>query len=216
MSKINIGCGISPTPGWENYDNSLSLVVVRFPILNHMLKLLGLLNEAQLRGIKYHESSPIIIKRANAARAIPKADMSVRVIYTSHMLEHLDREEALAFLREAFRVLCPGGIIRISVPDLLKITNEYASSGDADQFMQRLNIISPNPKTWRHAIQHLLVGARGHQWMYDSKSLCRLLTSAGFKNPTVLPPGRTTIPAPGDLNLYERSDESLYVEAHVS
>jgi hypothetical protein len=216
VSKINIGCGISPTPGWENYDNSFSLVVVRFPILKKILKLLGLLNEAQLRAIKYHESSPVIVKRANAARAIPKADRSVRVIYTSHMLEHLDREDALAFLREAIRVLSPGGIIRISVPDLLKITNEYVSSGDADQFMQRLSIISPKPKTWRHAINHLLVGARRHQCMYDAVSLCRLLTSAGFKNPTVLPPGRTTIPDPGELNLYERSDESLYVEAHVS
>ena len=215
LTKINIGCGISPTPGWENYDNSLSLVVARFPILKYVLKLLGLLDGAQRHAIKYHESSSIIIKRADAARLIPKEDKSVLAIYTSHMFEHLDRQEAQAFLREAIRVLAPGGIIRISVPDLSKIANQYISSGDADRFVERLNIVSPKPKTWRRVIKDIVVGPRKHHWMYDGPSLCRLLISVGFQNPTVLPPGRTTIPDPGALDLYERRDESLYVEARV-
>ena len=49
--------------------------------------------------------------------------------------------------------------------------------------------------------------------MYDGKSLCNLLSSAGFEEPRILETGLTTIPDPGMLDLKERSPESVFVEA---
>jgi len=49
--------------------------------------------------------------------------------------------------------------------------------------------------------------------MYDGESLTRLLREAGFENAAVLPPGTTGIPDPGQLDLKERADESVYAEA---
>jgi hypothetical protein len=49
--------------------------------------------------------------------------------------------------------------------------------------------------------------------MYDSASLAKLLIEAGFRNPVNLPPGQTTISESGSLDLREREEESLYVEA---
>ena len=49
--------------------------------------------------------------------------------------------------------------------------------------------------------------------MYDGKSLCNLLSSAGFEEPRILETGLTTIPDPGMLDLKERSHESVFVEA---
>ncbi len=47
------------------------------------------------------------------------ADNSVAEIYISHVLEHLDyRDGARKTLAEFHRVLEPGGVLRISVPDL--------------------------------------------------------------------------------------------------
>lgn len=47
------------------------------------------------------------------------ADGSVLEIYGSHVYEHLDyRSELPKALAEAFRVLKPGGLIRMGVPDL--------------------------------------------------------------------------------------------------
>lgn len=47
------------------------------------------------------------------------AAASVTEIYASHIYEHLDYKDELPnALHEAFRVLRPGGIIRIGVPDL--------------------------------------------------------------------------------------------------
>ncbi len=71
------------------------------------------------------------------SRGVPLADGSADVVYHSHVLEHLRRDDAAAFMRECARVLRPGGIIRIAVPDLERICRAYlqkmtaALGGDA-------------------------------------------------------------------------------------
>lgn len=51
-------------------------------------------------------------------KGIPLPDASCDVVYHSNLLEHLQQADALPFLRENYRVLKPGGILRIAVPDL--------------------------------------------------------------------------------------------------
>ncbi len=46
-------------------------------------------------------------------------------VYHSHLLEHLRADEARAFLGECWRVLKPGGVLRIAVPDLEGIARAY-------------------------------------------------------------------------------------------
>jgi hypothetical protein len=41
----------------------------------------------------------------------------------------------------------------------------------------------------------------------------KLLTISGFECARALPPGQTGIKDPGSLDLYERSSESIYLEA---
>jgi predicted SAM-dependent methyltransferase len=50
---------------------------------------------------------------------------TVDVIYHSHVLEHLYKDDGEKFIKDCFRVLKPSGIIRIAVPDLEKICKEY-------------------------------------------------------------------------------------------
>jgi predicted SAM-dependent methyltransferase len=71
-------------------------------------------------------------------RGIPFADGSFDVVYHSHVLEHFSPNDAGTFLRECHRVLRPGGIIRVAVPDLETISRLYlqaldrARTGDTD------------------------------------------------------------------------------------
>jgi predicted SAM-dependent methyltransferase len=58
-------------------------------------------------------------------KPIPYADQSFDVVYHSHVLEHFPREQGLAFLRECYRLLRPGGVIRVAVPDLERIARLY-------------------------------------------------------------------------------------------
>ena len=59
------------------------------------------------------------------SRGIPLGDASCHVVYHSSVLEHLRRPDALPFMRECCRVLRPGGIVRLGVPDLERICRLY-------------------------------------------------------------------------------------------
>jgi predicted SAM-dependent methyltransferase len=55
------------------------------------------------------------------AQGIPMDDSSFDVVYHSHVLEHIPSLAALPFIQECCRVLRPGGILRVVVPDLERI-----------------------------------------------------------------------------------------------
>ncbi len=205
MVRINVGCGMTPTKGWLNFDNSLSVRLAAFPTLSEMLHAVRMLNDDHMEYIRFCQKNNI--RWADVTRKIPAADGAAEVLYSSHMLEHLDREEAMTFLREAKRVLAAGGVIRLALPDVRKRVQEYLESGDADRFMTAMLVCVPKPRTLYARLQALFVGARHHQWMYDGKSLCRLLSEVGFADVRSLSPGETNIKNPAPLDLQERAEE---------
>ena len=209
--RVNVGCGQSPTKGWINLDNSPSLHLSKVPLLPSMLAKLGLISKQQASFIKFCRTN--FIRHGNATKGLPLETGSVEVLYSSHMIEHLDQEEAVLFLKEARRILCPGGILRLAVPDIRTRAERYIENKDADAFIASTNMARPRPRTLAKRIGILVVGTRQHQWMYDGASLSRLLEAQGFVSPQILKAGETRISDPGDLNLHERSNESVYVEA---
>ena len=58
-------------------------------------------------------------------RQLPFPDNSFNAANLYHVLEHLSPPEGKGFIAEIFRVLKPGGLCRISVPDLELIVREY-------------------------------------------------------------------------------------------
>lgn len=209
--RLNIGCGQSPTPGWRNYDNSPAIWIGQSRLATAVLRLLGLLDKGNLSYIDYCRRNDI--RYADAIKHIPHADGAVSVIYSSHMLEHLDRSEGVQFMRECRRVLEPGGILRIAVPDLLPLARTYVAGGDADAFLSTCVLELEKPRGFKARLRHAIFGGREHHWMYDGTSLSRLMSEAGFIQPTILRVGETSIADPGALNLREREAESVYVEA---
>ena len=61
----------------------------------------------------------------NLSREIPYPDNYFDVVYHSHLLEHFTKTDAERFIKECYRVLIPGGIIRIAIPDLEQINKNY-------------------------------------------------------------------------------------------
>jgi SAM-dependent methyltransferase len=168
---------------------------------------------------------------------------SIDVVYHSHFFEHLDREIAEVFLEEAKRVLRPGGLHRIVVPDFEKACRDYVShlalceSNAAewekhDEYVALLIEQSVRKKAcgtsqqksmWRF-IENILRGdarRRGetHQWMYDRFNLSTLLLKHGYKDPVVREFNTSSIPnwpqygLDMDVHGNEYKTESLYIEA---
>ena len=209
--KINIGCGDTPTKGWRNYDNSWSIRLAKKKVLTYILWKSGFLSEAQDKFISFANNENILW--ANGIKRIPENDSTTDAVYSSHMIEHIEKEDVALFFKEVRRILKSGGIIRLAVPNIKYQVDNYLKDGDADKFIESTHLTRKKPKTIIAKIKYLIIGDRNHQWMYDGKSLCNLLSSAGFEEPRILETGLTTIPDPGMLDLKERSLESVFVEA---
>lgn len=210
--RVNMGCGQTPTDGWRNFDNSLSVRLGKFPLWSVRLlsPLLGL-RQKTLVNIEFYQQNNVYW--ANSAKRIPLGNGEVEVLYSSHMFEHLSRRNARKFLGEALRVLQSDGILRLALPDLSKLVSKYIEDGDADAFMEGLWVVPRHVESFKDRLFFILFGFGDHQWMYDSSSIVKLLQELGFVDVKILPPNKTTIPDYLPLNLTEREDESLYVEA---
>jgi SAM-dependent methyltransferase len=183
-----------------NIDWSPSLRLAQSRVLRQAVRLfVGEDRRRKLDGI----SGPIIAH--NLRKGIPFATGSVDAVYLSHLLEHIDRKDAPTFLSEILRVLRPGGIARIVVPDLLITCRNYLESYEQaandscspaaheetvgallEQSVRRTSRAIPEgaPRAVRKLATLLLGDARRrgetHQWMYDDVGLSGLLTSVGF------------------------------------
>lgn len=65
------------------------------------------------------------VRQHNLIKGFPYENNSFEAVYHSQVLEHIPKENAKEFLNECYRVLKDGGVIRVVVPDLENIVNEY-------------------------------------------------------------------------------------------
>ena len=127
-------------------------------------------------------------------KPLPFAADSFSAIYASHVVEHLYLKDAQKLLAECRRVLKPGGVVRIVVPDLRSMAKAYLRNGEvedlyitakelsADRFNERLSFRSPAPPTGSplYKLYTLWKDFHHHKWMYDSESLAHYVETAGF------------------------------------
>ncbi len=105
---------------------------------------------------------------------LPFEDNSCDLVYASHVLEYFDREQGGHVLCEWNRVLKPGGIVRLAVPDLEIITKLYFTKQfPIESFLGPMyGKITPEGST--EPVYHKTV--------YDFISLQKALEDAWFKD----------------------------------
>ncbi|MBW4682214.1 MAG: methyltransferase domain-containing protein [Microcoleus vaginatus WJT46-NPBG5] len=74
--------------------------------------------------IDFSPQSPDV-QRYDIRKKLPYLDNCFDACYSSHVLEHLTKEEAKNLVSECWRVLKPGGVARLVVPDLESIVRNY-------------------------------------------------------------------------------------------
>lgn len=101
-------------------------------------------------------------------------DASVDLVYASHVLEYSDRFEALDVLREWHRVLKPGGLLRVAVPDFEALVKVYQEYGDLSMILGPLYGRMESDPTSKALIYHRTV--------YDFRAFKKVLETTGFEN----------------------------------
>jgi len=170
MLKLNLGCGQQVLEGWINVDYALGARVAATPVLGATVRALGLFKMRWDPRIQIH----------NLTKPLPWADGTIDVCYTSHTVEHMSRDEGRHLVSEAYRVLRPGGVLRVVVPDLHDVVDRYAGGRLlAEHFVEELGVLYGAGKGGlRRALAPVVEFP--HRCMYDTDAMCRLLTSSGF------------------------------------
>ncbi len=110
-------------------------------------------------------------------------DATVDAVWSSHNLEHLDRHEVVPALKEAFRVLKPGGFALITLPDIQRVASLVVEGK-----LEEVVYTAPaGPITALDMLfGHQASVARGEHYMahrcgFDDRALARVLLEAGFE-----------------------------------
>ncbi len=98
-------------------------------------------------------------------------DDSVSLIYACHLLEHFGRNEVEAVLKEWLRILKPGGVLRLAVPDFAACANLYYERGIEDGLNGLVGLICGGQRNEYDF----------HKMVFDQHFLTVLLLKAGFK-----------------------------------
>jgi len=118
-----------------------------------------------------------IFRQLDVREGLPYDDNSVDYIFSSHMIEHLTDEEGMKFLKECYRVLKPGGVLRLATPHARQLMADYMSG-----YIREYRHISKGveeAETDLDALLHLLFS--GHKTVYDYKKLWMALKKADFQ-----------------------------------
>jgi predicted SAM-dependent methyltransferase len=101
------------------------------------------------------------------------------------MVEHLTFNQAQNMLKECYRVMKPGAVMRIATPDLRFLLGLYEDPEKPIHKAYMENSVKNlgMPPTPAYVISRFHT-SWGHQIIYDRKTLTQALTEAGFKDIT--------------------------------
>ena len=200
LDKLNFGCGPNPLPGWVNIDGGDGKVWTA-PSAAEIVKL----------------------DAFDAVRRIPEG--SARFIFSEQFFEHFDRPTAIQLLKEWYRILKPGGVVRIQTPDLEKEVLMYLDklegvSWEKDVKPRRIRQLGESKESYckleaneNYTPAILLNNGMhldGHLFLYDFETLAQSLRVAGFQSILKVEFGKSTHQELSGINLHDGGDSGRH------
>lgn len=166
MTYVQFGSGMSAPEGWRSFDASPTLWIERR---------IPLVPKRWPRGVEF----------GDAVKGLPLPDRSCAAVYCSHVLEHLALDQFRAALRSTHRLLIPGGVFRLVMPDFQACIDEYhadTSELKGFHFLQYSGLgFDARPRSVRELVAACW-GYRRHLWVWDFGGAKAELEAAGFRD----------------------------------
>lgn len=123
------------------------------------------------------------IVRLDVRSSFDIPDNSFDYIYSEHLIEHVDYFGAINMLKESYRVLKPGGVLRISTPKLEFLIDLYLHPDNTlnKEYIEYDSKRSHLPNNPMYIISNFHTNW-GHKIIYDIPTLRNLLEECGFRN----------------------------------
>ena len=141
------------------------------------------------------------------SKPLPFPDNCVEEIYSSHLLEHFSfPDPMLNLLSECYRVLKPGGVFKIAVPDARIYIESYEKPDQFDPAKYCLYTPAYHYHSKIDFINYIAYMDGHHRYLFDNENLPIIIANIGFENVKLreFEPG---------LDLETRKHESIYAEA---
>lgn len=106
----------------------------------------------------------------NIARPLPFSGAAIDFVFAEHVIEHVTHREAWNFLAECYRILKPGGVLRIAIPDVERIWSHFTPEYGA----------AVKSGCTRHDAVLAAVFNHGHQAAWTEGLLVTAMESVGF------------------------------------
>lgn len=156
---------------------------------NNFIKTTGL-TMLNLGDSPEHHSWQKIEKLPDNDYKLPYKTDSVDFVYQSGLLENLPEDSVSGFIKECYRVLKPGGTIRVVVPDTETVVKEY---------LNNLQLSKEGFKEYEDKYNLSLSKLQkfsddNNKLFFDSFSLGKVLKDTGFYNPVHANPALSAIP----------------------
>jgi predicted SAM-dependent methyltransferase len=133
-------------------------------------------------------------------------DNSFNAIFSEHMIEHIHYTDANNMIKEFYRILQPGGKIRINTPDLKFLIDLYSSEKTDVQKnyieWSAGKFIDYAPEKSDTFVINNFMRDWGHCFIYDARSLKHMLEVNGFKNVEKTQLGVTSYPIFNNVEMH--------------
>lgn len=116
---------------------------------------------------------------ADLTREMPFRSASIDLIHSEDFIEHVDVAAGIVVLRECYRILRTGGVMRLLTPDLRAIVEEVYVHRDRRHLRWcGVNLDTSDPCEALNV--HMRMGGE-HRFLYDEEHLTKQLREAGFQ-----------------------------------
>ncbi len=231
---LNLGCGARTNASWNNVDFGPYAYFAHYPRLARLLRRLRILSGERYQALLGVDRD---IVAWDLRRGVPYDDESFDAVYSCNFIVLIDRPALPELLSECWRVLKPGGLIRLVIPDLLLQIQRIVSTAAAvrlngpaalrdheraiedvfELFVRRVSVGTQRQRSWVQWLERLIRGSpekrsECSRWVYDEYTLSAVLSTAGFSQLTAHTATTSAIRGWSGMNLDVNPDGDIWVK----